>query len=187
MKKLILLTLVSVLLSATALAQDVNFDVSKSQIKWGAKKVTGEHWGYVKLKSGSVTLKTDKIVSGKFVIDMTSLTDEDLEAGEWHDKLIGHLKSDDFFSVAKFSESILAISGSEVSSTGDITVNGQLTIKGITKPITFKAIKTANGYTANIVVDRTKYDIRYRSGQYFEDLGDNLIYDDFTLDVVLVK
>jgi polyisoprenoid-binding protein YceI len=187
MKKLILMTLVSVLVAATALAQEVKFDVAKSQLKWTGKKVTGEHWGYIKLKSGAVTLKGDKITSGKFVIDMTSITEEDLEAGEWHDKLLGHLKSDDFFSVAKHAESTLEITGTTATSGNEATLTGKLTIKGITQPISFKAVKTTSGYTANVVVDRTKYDIRYGSGQFFEGLGDKMIYDEFTLDVVLVK
>ena len=186
MKKLAILFLSIVSVIAMS-AQEIQFDTEKSEVKWTGKKVTGEHWGFVNLKSGKLDLKNNKIESGKFVIDMTSITDEDLEPGEWHDKLIGHLKSDDFFSVEKYKEAVLVIKGSTAFSNGEADVNGDLTIKGITHPITFKAVKTDNDYKAQIVVDRTNYDIRFRSKKFFENLGDNLIYDDFTLDVTVVS
>jgi polyisoprenoid-binding protein YceI len=112
---------------------------------------------------------------------------KDLEAGEWHDKLVGHLKSDDFFGVEKFPTSELIITESAPFKNNEATVTGKLTIKGITHPVTFKAVKVGTGYTALITVDRTKYDIKYGSGKFFDSLGDKMIYDEFTLDVKLVK
>jgi polyisoprenoid-binding protein YceI len=187
MKKIVLFALISVLATSLTVAQEVQFNAAKSVLKWTGKKVTGEHWGYVKLKSASITLKGDKITAGKFIIDMNSITDEDLEAGEWHDKLLGHLKSDDFFSVAKFAEATLEITGTSEVKGNELAITAKLTIKGITQPISFKAVKTTTGYSAQVIVDRTKYDIRYGSGQFFEGLGDKMIYDEFTLDVQLVK
>lgn len=186
MKKLVVV-LIAVLFTFSGMAQKVNFNAQKSQLKWTGKKVTGEHWGYIQLKSGEIELKDGRINSGTFIINMATLTCEDLEPGEWHDKLVGHLKSEDFFNVANYKEAILEITNSTPFKNDKAKVNGKLTIKGITHPISFDAVKTDNGYAAKVVVDRTKYDIKYGSGKFFEGLGDKMIYDEFTLDVTISK
>ncbi|MFT3739028.1 MAG: YceI family protein [Breznakibacter sp.] len=183
MKKMSLLV-VALMVAVSGFAQSVKFDASKSELKWTGKKVSGEHWGYVSLKSGELDVKNNKVVSGKFVIDMTTINVKDLEPGEWNDKLLGHLKSDDFFSVDKYKTAELVVQGGAFVN-NEATLNGQLTIKGVTHPIAFKAVKTATGYTATIGVDRTKYGIKYGSGKFFDSLGDKMIYDEFTLDVKL--
>ncbi|MCB2196156.1 MAG: YceI family protein [Bacteroidetes bacterium] len=170
----------------TAIAQEISADVSKSEIKWTGKKVSGEHWGYIDLKSGSFVIEDGKITSGTFTIDMTTIVCEDLESPEWNQKLVGHLKSDDFFSVDKFKTATLKIKESSEFKNGVAEVKGDLTIKGITNPISFKAKKESGNYLATITVDRTKYDVKYGSGKFFDNLGDNMIDDDFTLDVKLV-
>jgi polyisoprenoid-binding protein YceI len=185
MKKLSFLVAI-LLLGFAALAQEMSADVSKSEIKWTGKKVSGEHWGYIDLKSGSFVLEDGKIVSGKFTIDMTSIVNEDLESPEWNQKLVGHLKSDDFFSVDKFETATLKIKESSEFKNGVAEIKGDLTIKGITNPVSFKAKKESGNYLATITVDRTKYDVKYGSGKFFDNLGDNMIYDDFTLDIKLV-
>jgi len=186
MKKLTFLT-VALVMSLSMVAQKVTIDAQKSQLKWTGKKVVGEHWGYVNLKSGSLELKNNQIVSGTFVMDMTSINVKDLEPGEWNDKLVAHLMNDDFFSVDKYKEATLVITQSGAFKNNEATVSGKLTIKGKTHPVTFKAVQTANGYQARVVVDRTKYDIRYGSGKFFTSLGDNMIEDEFVMDVTLVK
>jgi len=184
--KRITIVLFAVLISISAFAQEFKLSTSNSEIKWTGKKVTGEHWGYVNLKDGSFVLKNDKITSGTFNIDMTSLVNKDLEDPEWNGKLIGHLKTDDFFSVDKFPVSTLIITESTPFKNGKANVKGKLTIKGITHPIAFDVSKSGNSYLANIVVDRTKYDVRYGSGKFFDNLGNNMIYDEFILDVKIV-
>lgn len=185
MKRLSFL-LAILLLGFTAVAQEMTVNVSKSEVKWTGEKVSGEHWGYINLKSGSFVLNNGKIESGKFVMDMTSIVNEDLESPEWNQKLVGHLKSDDFFSVDKYPVSTLVIKESSDFKDGVAEISADLTIKGITNPISFKAKKEAGYYTATIKVDRTKYDVKYGSGKFFDNLGDNMIYDDFTLDVKIV-
>jgi len=188
MKKSILSTLVLALaFSVAGIAQTTKFDASNSELKWVGKKVTGEHTGTVALKSGSLTIEKNKITAGKFVIDMTTINDTDMEAGEWHDKLNGHLRSDDFFGVEKFPEAVLTITVAKKFENNEAQVDGNLTIKGITQPVSFKVVQTADGYTTTITVNRTKYGIQYGSGSVFEGLGDKMIYDDFTLDVKLKK
>jgi polyisoprenoid-binding protein YceI len=184
MKKLVL-SAIAISIAFTSFAQEVKINAAKSEIKWTGKKVTGEHWGYISLQSGTLNVKNNKIASGKFVVDMNSISVKDLEPGEYNDNLVGHLKSDDFFGVAKFPTATLEITESGAFVNNEATVNGKLTIKGITNPINFKAVKTATGYTAQVVINRAKYDIRYGSGSFFDNLGDKMIYDDFTLDIKL--
>jgi len=183
--KLFLAALLAIVVVSVS-AQEVKVDVSKSVLQWNGKKVTGEHTGKINLKEGSLTLKGKMIASGKFVIDMNSITDEDLTDKTWNDKLVGHLKSDDFFGVATYPEAVLEITGSTPFDKGKANVKGKLTIKGITNPVEFEATQSDNLYTALVTVDRSLYNVRYGSGKFFENLGDKTIYDNFTLDVKLV-
>jgi polyisoprenoid-binding protein YceI len=185
MKKLFNVAIVMILLVFTASAQSFNINASQSTLEWNAKKVTGEHHGKIALKSGQFELKNDRITSGKFFINMETITCEDLE-GEWRDKLIGHLKSDDFFSVENHPETILELKSSTKLIDGKTTIKGDLTIKGITHPIEFEAIQKDHAFKAVITIDRTLYNIRYGSGKFFDNLGDKTINDKFTLDVELV-
>lgn len=169
------------------MAQAQSVDIEKSNLHWVAKKVTGEHFGDLKIKEGSLEIIEGKVKEGTFVIDMTSMTVTDMQ-GEWADKLLKHLKNDDFFSVEKFPESIL-----EITDVKDMKAKGTLTIKGITKPIEFyfemseiEANEDRWKFTAKIIVNRTHYDIRYRSSSFFADLGDKAIYDNFEVEVVLL-
>ena len=151
------------------------------------EKVTGQHTGTINLQSGWLNWQDNKIVSGEFLIDMASLKDS-----EANDRLEGHLKSDDFFGVEKFPVAKLVITGSTPFDKGTGVVSGTLTIKDITNPIEFKAAmqKKDDGvwFFTNIVIDRTKYNIRYGSGSFFDNLGDKTIYDEFKLKVnLLVK
>ena len=120
---------------------------------------------------------------------MNSIANTDLADATWNAKLIGHLRSDDFFGVASFPTSEFVIT--KVESNGKShNISGNLTIKGITNPASFTATSVKDGkntiYTGTMTVDRTKYNIRYGSKSFFDDLGDKAIYDEFTLDFSLV-
>ncbi len=116
---------------------------------------------------------------------MTSIKDDD-----GSERLLGHLKSEDFFGVEKNPVSKLVITESTPLDKGTGTVKGNLTIKGITNPIEFKVAmqKSDEGiwFYTNIVIDRSKYNIRYGSGSFFDNLGDKTIYDEFKLKVNLL-
>lgn len=163
---------------------------TESQVTWKAAKVTGEHWGYVPIKNASLDVNGGKITGGSFDMDMANLTVEDLTDEKSKGNLTNHLKSDDFFSVEKFNTSTFEITDVKSTSATDYTITGDLTIKGITKPVTFpaKVAVTGNKMTAtgSIKFDRTHYDIKFRSGNFFENLGDRMIYDEVNLDVKLV-
>ncbi|GHA52928.1 YceI family protein [Pontibacter akesuensis] len=180
--------------AAPAKARAYNVDVAKSDLKWHAKKVTGEHMGNIGLKSGQMLVEGNKIVGGTFVIDMNAMTCSDIKDAEYNGKLIGHLKSDDFFSVEKHPTATFKIT--EVKSNAkaaagkpNATVTGDLTIKGITKPVSFPAtVSVRNGVATakgDVTIDRSKYDVRYGSNSFFDGLGDKAIMDEFvvTLDV----
>jgi polyisoprenoid-binding protein YceI len=161
-------------------------DAAKSTITWLGKKVTGSHNGTISLKSGSLNVDGKKVTGGTFVIDMTSIKDADGSA-----KLEGHLKADDFFGSSKFPTSTFVIT--KVTGSGaNVTVSGNLTIKGITKPLSFPASVTTNAdgtvsaVAGKIVVDRTKYDIKYGSKSFFDSIGDKAINDEFEIGVKLV-
>lgn len=162
-----------------------NHEVKQSNIEWKAYKVTGSHKGNVTLKSGSLTFENEKLVGGSFTMDMTSITCTDLD-GEYKNKLEGHLKSDDFFGVNKHATSTLKLISVKSVGKNVYDVKGELIIKQITKPIKFKVSVYGKKANASIKVDRTDFDIKYGSGSYFDDLADNLIYDEFDLVVDLV-
>lgn len=173
------------IVALTSSAQTYTAIPSKSVLKWNGKKVTGEHSGKINLKEGSFSVANNKVSAGKFVIDMASITNDDLE-GEWNQKLVGHLKSDDFFGVETYPEAILVLKESTKLVNNKATLKGDLTIKGITNPINFEATQSGNSFKATITVDRSLYNVRYGSGKFFDNLGDKTIYDDFTLEVEIV-
>ncbi|MBT2161819.1 YceI family protein [Zobellia barbeyronii] len=155
-----------------------------STITWKAYKVTGSHTGTVNIKSGTLAFDGDKLTGGEFAVDMTTLVATDLE-GESKGKLEGHLKSEDFFSTEKNAEATLVFTNVEAKGKNAYEVTGDLTIKGITKPVTFDVSIYGSKATASVKVDRTAYDIKYASGNFFENLGDKTIYDEFDLVVDL--
>lgn len=176
-------------ITTTVFAGSQKVDVSKSTVKWLAKKVTGEHSGTIGVKEGNLEVANGKVTGGKVVIDMNSIVDVDLTDAGYNAKLIGHLKSDDFFSVATFPTSELAIT--KVDGAGNsLTFTGNLTIKGVTNPATFTATSSKDGkltiYKGTLTVDRSKFNIRYGSKSFFDNLGDKVIYDEFSLDFSLV-
>jgi len=176
-------------LTTSVFARSQNVDTAKSSVKWLAKKVTGEHTGTIAIKEGNLVVEKGKITGGKVIINMNSIVDVDLTDVGYNAKLIGHLKSDDFFSVATFPTSDLVLT--KVENNGNsYTFSGNLTIKGITNPARFTATSEKDGknttYKGILIVDRSKFNVRYGSKSFFNDLGDKVINDEFTLDFNLV-
>lgn len=157
-----------------------------SSIEWTGKKLAGQHSGTILIKSGKVEVAGGKLTGGFFEIDVKSITDTDME-GENKDKLENHLKSEDFFSAEKFPVATLEITHAALIKENAYNITGKLTIKGITNEISFPAKveieKNKFAAFASIDIDRTKWDIRYGSKKFFDDIGDKMIYDDFNLKV----
>lgn len=183
--KSIALALVVALGTITASAQDKKINTAKSEIEWVGKKVTGEHSGTIDFKDGVLKFKNNKLTGGSFTVNMNSIEVTDLKAGEGKEKLEGHLKAADFFGTDKHGTSTLVFTSVKPKSGNVYTVTADLTIKGITKPVTFDLTVNKNSATTSFKVDRTKYGIEYKSGSIFDGLGDNVIYDDFELTVNL--
>ena len=173
-----------VAVSTIATAQSKKVDASKSTINWVGKKVTGQHSGTVNIQSGNLIFKGKKLTGGTFVVDMTSLTATDIK-GEYAAKLDGHLKADDFFGTDKYPTSKLVFKKIASKGNGVYTVTADLTIKDVTAPVKFDITVKGDTATTTFKVDRTKYGIKYNSGNFFENLGDKTINDDFELTVSL--
>lgn len=187
--------LVSILLMGLNLSSQVQMDLSKSSIKWIGKEITTkEHFGALKFSKAQLEFNGDVLTGGEFTVDMTTLDVQDLSGGG-KQRLEGHLRSDDFFSVNKHQTSYLKINEvlpPELSrieaDNNSFEVSGELTIKGITHPIVFTIKPVSDqSYVADLTFDRSDYNVRFRSGSFFENLGDKLILDDIKLEVTLVK
>lgn len=168
--------------SSSENSKEIN--TKKSTILWKGDKVTGSHEGIIKIKSGILLFDNKKVIGGEFEIDMSSLSCTDL-SGEYKSKLEGHLKSDDFFGVKKFPTSTLKIKKIKKQKGNVYKCTAEITIKGKTETIQFNTTLNKNSATAKITIDRTKFDVKYGSGSFFDGLGDNMIYDEFVLNIDL--
>ncbi len=172
---------------STITAADATYNIKQdeSSLVWTGREVsTSSHYGTINFTSGQFEIADGLISQGEFLVDMTSINVQDLTGGS-KERLEGHLRSDDFFSVESFPTAYLNISGSEVISNGKWMVNGTLSIKDISHPVLFEMANTEDGWNASLVFDRSKYNVKFRSGTFFENLGDKLIYDDIELEINL--
>jgi len=165
-----------------------NVDLQKSNIVWKGYKVLGSHTGNINLSSGNLQFQDGMLTGGQFEIDMTSIVCNDL-SGATADKLVGHLKSDDFFGAATYPTAKFTITNVYPNGVNRYKVTGNLTIKETTKEIKFIAEVKEEGdavtATTDVQIDRSEYNVRYGSGTFFGDLGDNTIYDEFDLSISL--
>jgi len=155
---------------------------TQSNIDWVGRKITGAHNGTIAVKAGELMLNDGKLTGGKIIVDVASIKILDVTDPATNAQFAGHLASDDFFSTEKYPEAVL-----EIASVAANHVEGNLTIKGITHPVGFDVAVNVNGdqltATGKLVIDRTKYAMKFRSGNFFKDLGDTLIYNDFELSI----
>ena len=192
-KSLLILSLICFISTAGLIAENLHVDVyhvdaTNSSVQWFAAKFTGKHEGTVKVLSGDIKNNHGQM-SGSIEIDMNSIVDTDIKDEKMNAKLTNHLKSADFFDVATYPKASLVITSimpmAEVKDGLTHTVNGKLTIKNKTNPISFDVTLITQGSkitcVGSAVVDRSKYDVRYGSKSFFEDIGDKVIYDEFTI------
>jgi len=180
-------TLLMLTITSGETRQSAGVNTEKSSIVWTATKITGSHTGTINIKSGTLNFEGNVLTGGDFTVDMTSLTATDLQ-GEWKDKLVGHLKSDDFFGVEKFATSTFKITKAKKKEGNNYEITGDFTIKGITQSVTFPAQVDAGAKTAvaTVTLNRAKFDVRYGSNSFFDNLGDKAINDEFTLGIKIV-
>lgn len=157
-----------------------------SQVNWWGYKIAkteaSSHNGTVNLKSGNIVMKGNQVVGGTFVLDMTSLTSTDL-TGEYQTKLNNHLKTGDFFEVEKHPTANYTITSVKKNNDKiyNYIVNGNLTVKGKTNPVSFPAkIAYSKGVVSLVsnkfTFDRQKFDIAYAS-----TMQDVLVKDDIDM------
>ncbi|OKL39429.1 YceI family protein [Pontibacter flavimaris] len=184
--------------AAAAEGETYQIAQDQSSVKWHGTKVGGEHTGEIKVQSGELAVAGDQLTGGTIVIDMNTITNTDLEDAEYNGKLVGHLKSDDFFGVEKHPTATFEItSASPIADAAagqpNYNVEGNLTIKETTEKVSFPAtVSVENGAVkakADVKVDRSKYDVRYGSETLLGELGDKAISDEFTItfDVTAAK
>lgn len=181
MKKRNLMALGAALFLALGLkAQTV--EISDGIILWkGSKLTTDSHEGTLNISKGALSFDGDTLTGGTFTVDMNSIVCTDLSGGSAK-KLVGHLKSDDFFGVAEHPEATLTITNAKKTNDG-YNVTGDFTIRGITHAENFILKLNGNKATADLEIDRSKYNVKFRSGSFFENLGDKLIKDELELSV----
>ena len=171
--------------SQTLFSQE-NFkvDVENTALNWKGHKPTGSHTGTITLASGDIVLKNNKIIGGNFVTDMNTIKDDD-----GSEKLEGHLKSEDFFEIAVYPTSKFEII--ETANKGEkIHVTGNMTIKGITKQITFPATLSVNNNLVTLTSDsfkinRADFNVKYKSKTFFNDLKDKFVNDEFDFQLTI--
>ena len=164
----------------TAEGDKKEINVENSKVVWKGYKVTGSHEGVIAIKSGHLNFDKDKLTGGSFIIDMSTITNTDLE-GEYKGKLEGHLKSDDFFGVEKFPTASLVFTKVESTGKNSYEVTGDITIKGKTETVSFNISVYGSKANVSLKIDRTKFDVRYGSTSFFDGLKDKAIYDEFDL------
>lgn len=156
--------------------QAAEIDAAASSFKWTGKKVTGQHYGTLPIKSSKVKETKGKIKGGQIILDITKMTVDDLK-GEYQKKFLTHMKSPDFFEVAKWPTAQLVIESLDGNK-----AKGKLTIKDKTHIVEFPYSVKDGIYQGTLKFDRTKFGMIYGSGNFFKNLGDKMIYNDVTLD-----
>ncbi len=174
-------------------------DIPRSELKWNAYKPTGSHHGIIPISAGKINVADGLIMSGTIEFNIAGIEVRDLE-GEYKEKLEGHLrgtvpgKEDDFLNVQKYPNASFTITGStklENDPLGTHMINGDLTIRDITKPVSFKAkvdLASGNALKATaepFVIDRSQWEIKFKSKKFFDDLKDDFINDEVKLELTI--
>ena len=173
-----------------AVLSNFQIDNSATNVQWTGEKVTGsKHFGKIKVSSGNLTTTGTKLSAGIVIIDMNSLTCDDITDAESNGNLVGHLKNEDFFNTASFPEAKLELVKVVYKGNNAANLSGNLTIKDKTNPISFNVniVNAGNKLTAigKLIFDRTKYDIKYGS-TLFGAAADKAIDNNVSLEINLV-
>lgn len=187
MKNLFLILFI--VISYSTLAQkSYQANTDNSSIKWKGFKPTGSHHGIINLKNGYFTIENSKIVGGEFTIDMNSIIDLDLSADDkYNTQLVNHLKSVNFFEVSTYPTAKFKIISSENKGVKTL-IKGELTLKDKTNSVEFLATIKINKndlefHSDSFKIDRSKWNVKYKSKSFFNNLKDKFIYDDMEITV----
>ncbi len=172
---------------------------TSSKVFWVGSKPAGTHNGSIDIADGKLSVADGKLVSGNFTLNMNSIVNMDMKAGEGKEDLEAHLKgsedekADHFFNVKKYPTAAFVITKVDaLPAGGDATHNitGDLTIKSTTKSITFPANVNVMGDKISAVtpafkINRTEWGVNYGSKSVFDDLKDKFIDDNISLNIQL--
>jgi polyisoprenoid-binding protein YceI len=184
--KLSITILSALLMSLSLTAATVKLDTGKSKVNWLGTKVTGKHNGTVNVKSGELKIEKGILKSGVVTVDMKTIKVTD--GSPYSEKLVAHLNSNDFFAVDVKGNDVATFTTNSIKAMGKgkYKVEGSLMIKKKKAPVNLILNEKGGQYTGELKFDRTKYDIRYGSGNFFSDLGDKMIHDEVVLNITLV-
>lgn len=171
-------------------------DAPRSMVKWTGSKPTGTHTGVIPISAGTIVMTDGLITGGTLELNVAGLAVTDLE-GEYKTKLETHLKGegsseDDFFNTAKFPTGTFTVTSSrqlQNDPDGTHEITGDLKLKDVSKPITFKAtvdVATGTAFKATtkpFLLDRTDWNIKYGSKKFFADLKDDFIHDEVSIEL----
>lgn len=192
------LSVVSESTAKTDLAKFTNgtyrLDSNASVMTWvGSKTLIKDYFdrGTVKLSKGSTIVRDGSVASGSITVDLTTISTTSTGKGSGESSQTTHLKSTDFFDVEKFPTAEFSLKSISAEASGSFKVEGSLTMRGIEKPVSFRAGLRQDGQklimeALNIALDRTQWDLRYASGKFFKNLGDKVINDIFTVSFTAV-
>jgi polyisoprenoid-binding protein YceI len=167
-------------------------DTKRSAVVWKGSNLIGSnsHTGYVYISKGELTIENGQLFGGTAKVDMNTIEDEHHEKDNG---LIKHLKDSDFFDVKKFPFSTIVLTKAKSINSKNNKIAGNLTIKGITQPVIFPIkIEIKDGILkikGTLAIDRTKWNIRYKSGKFYDLLADQTISDsiEFHINIVAKK
>jgi polyisoprenoid-binding protein YceI len=182
--------------SVAASSATYRVDAQASEVEWeGTKLVGGGHTGVIPVADGHLEVLDDRLVGGKFTLDVGGLENTDLSPDDGKAKLEGHLKSEDFFHVEQYpTASFVITEATPVDGAGDghnYDITGNLTLKGTSRSITIPATVTMSdgritASTPDFVIDRTEWGMQYGSGSIAGIAQDNIINDEVGLNISLV-
>lgn len=165
-------------------------DKKQSIVKWkGSMALAGKgaHEGYAYLSKGELKIENDQLVGGTVEVDMNTIADKDHGSDN---NLVKHLKDPDFFDIEKFPTAAFSITKVVPAVNGTVDISGLLMLKGITNPATFPGkVEVKNGIvtaTGKLVIDRTKWGVHYKSGQFFGTIADEAIADNIEFEMKIV-
>jgi len=188
MKKTGILVLIVAIVTMSFISpvkKKLKVDVKNSTIVWKGFKPTGTHLGTINLASGSLILEDSKLIGGSFIVDMSTI-----EESEDNKRLEGHLRSEDFFEIEKYAFSKFEITNSNTND-GKTFITGDMTIKDVTKEISFVATISENDSAVKLTsetfqINRADFNVKFKSKTFFNDLKDDFIDNEFNLQVTIV-
>jgi polyisoprenoid-binding protein YceI len=171
-------------------------DVAESRTEWLGRNLLNKHWGKIPITSGYLDVKEGQIQGGEFTLAVVDITCDDLAGNPYHDALIAHLRSDDFFDTALYPEARLKITRASAipdapPGSQNLQVEADLTLRGVTEPIAFTlsaGMDEKNRCVAQAAfsIDRTRWGVLYGSGRFFSRLAGHLVNDLIELQVRIV-